>query len=228
LEVIVVGNRKAAGLPLINTPFRPEMAFPKKASMTPSTLLSRAFYERPPDIVAREMLGKLVVRHYRKIPLMGRITEIEAYLGKEDQASHAYRAKSVFNAVLFGPAGYTDVYLIYGLHYCLNVSCHLADQAGGVLIRALQPIKGISTMARLRKIPANSPAHMMSGGPGRVCQALGITRANAHGLDVTSHSSAIQILHDGWSPPSVLVTKRIGIRKAVDLPLRFLATDEQV
>lgn len=223
----MVGNRKAAGLPSINTPFRPEVALPKKASMTPSTPLSRAFYERPTDIVAREMLGKLVVRDYRRIPLVGRITEVEAYLGKEDRASHAYRAKSAFNAVLFGPAGYTDVYLIYGLHSCMNVSCHPPGQPGGVLIRALRPIAGISTMARLRKIPANATANMMSGGPGRVCQALGITRANGHGLDITSHSSAIQILDDGWVPPGVLVTKRIGIRKAVDLPLRFLATDEQ-
>jgi len=189
-------------------------------------LLSQAFYERHPSIVAPEMLGKLLVRHYRRIPLIGRITEVEAYLGKEDEASHAYRAESAFNAVLFGPAGYTDVYLIYGLHHCLNVSCHPAGQSGGVLIRAFQPIAGIPTMARLRKLRANAPFRMISGGPGRVCQALGVTRANGHGLDVTSHSSAIQILDDGSSPSSIHVTKRIGIRKAVDLPLRFLVTKQ--
>jgi len=83
-------------------------------------------------------------------------------------------------------------------------------------------------MARLRKVPANAPAHRISGGPGRVCQALGITRLNAHGLDVASHSSAIQIVDDGWGPPGIHVTKRIEIRKYVDLPLRFLVTDEEV
>jgi DNA-3-methyladenine glycosylase len=174
------------------------------------------------------MLGKLVVRRYRRVPLIGRITEVEAYLGIEDQASHASRVKSAFNAVLFGPAGYTDVYLIYGLHHCMNVSCHLAGETGGVLIRALQPIEGLATMARLRAISANALAHRISGGPGRVCQALGVTRANGHGLDVTSHSSAIQIVDDGWSPSGIRVTKRIGIRKSVELPLRFLVADEEV
>ena len=196
--------------------------------MTSSTLLPRAFYERHPSVVAPELLGKLLVRHYRRVPLIGRITEVEAYLGVEDQASHASRVKSAFNAVLFGPSGYTDVYLIYGLHHCMNVSCHAAGQSGGVLIRAFQPIAGLATMARLRKLTANAPSHRISGGPGRVCQALGITRANGHGLDVTSHSSAIQIVEDSWNPPGIRVTKRIGIRKSIDLPLRFLIADEDV
>ena len=196
--------------------------------MTSSTLLPRAFYERHPSVVAPELLGKLLVRHYRRVPLIGRITEVEAYLGVEDQASHASRVKSAFNAVLFGPSGYTDVYLIYGLHHCMNVSCHAAGQSGGVLIRAFQPIAGLATMARLRKLTANAPSHRISGGPGRVCQALGITRANGHGLDVTSHSSAIQIVEDSRVPPGFRVTKRIGIRKSIDLPLRFLIADGEV
>lgn len=196
--------------------------------MTSSTLLPRAFYKRHPSVVAPDMLGKLLVRRYRRVLLIGRITEVEAYLGVEDLASHASRVRSAFNAVLFGPPGYTDVYLIYGLHHCLNVSSHPTGRSGGVLIRALQPIAGVSTMAKLRNVPANAPSHKISGGPGRVCQALGITRANGHGLDVTSHSSKIQIVDDGWSPPSIRVTKRVGIRKSVDLPLRFLVTDEEV
>lgn len=196
--------------------------------MASSTLLPRAFYERHPSVVAPELLGKLLVRHYRRVALIGRITEVEAYLGGEDEASHASRVKSAFNAVLFGPSGYTDVYLIYGVHHCLNVSCHPADQAGGVLIRAFQPVAGAATMARLRKLTANAPSRRISGGPGRVCQALDITRANGHGLDVTSHSSAIQIVEDSWVPPGFRVTKRIGIRKSIDLPLRFLIADEEV
>jgi DNA-3-methyladenine glycosylase len=174
------------------------------------------------------MLGKLVVRSYRGTTLIGRITEVEAYLGEEDQASHAYRVKSAFNAVLFGPAGYTDVYLIYGIHHCLNVSCHSEGRSGGVLIRALQPVAGTSTMAKLRKMAADSPSHRMTGGPGRVCQALGITRANGHGLDVTSHSAAIQIHEDGSNPTGILVTERVGIHRSVNLPLRFVVEDEEV
>ena len=83
-------------------------------------------------------------------------------------------------------------------------------------------------MARLRKVPANALAHRISDSPGRVCQALSITHLNAPALDVASHSSAIQIVDDGWSPPSIRVTKRIEIRKSVDLPLRFLVADKEV
>ena len=146
----------------------------------------------------------------------------------EDEASHATRVKSAFNAVLFGPSGYTDVYLIYGLHHCLNVSCHPAGQSGGVLIRALQPVAGFRRWRDFARYRRMHRLRRISGGPGRVCQALGITRANAHGLDVTSHSSAIQIVDDSWIPPGIRVTKRIGIRKSVDLPLRFLIADEEV
>jgi DNA-3-methyladenine glycosylase len=154
---------------------------------------------------------------------VGRIIECEAYLGADDPASHAYVGKSPFNAVLFGPAGYSDVYLIYGLHYCINVSCLPNGQPGGVLIRALEPLEGIATMTKLRRLPAGSTAKLLTGGPGRLCQALGITRAKDHGVDVTRSSSDLQILNDGYRPEHIRVTPRIGIRKAADLPLRFLA-----
>ncbi len=185
-------------------------------------LLPRTFYEREPDVVARKMLGKILNRQYRGRWLAGRIIETEAYLGELDPASHAHRGKSPFNAVLFGPAGFTDVYMIYGVHYCVNVSCLPDGQPGGILIRALHPTEGVSTMARLRGLSETASSRSLAGGPGRVCQALGITRANDHNLDVTSKSSAIQISDDGYCPGEILVTKRIGISKAVDLPLRFL------
>ncbi|WP_254061545.1 DNA-3-methyladenine glycosylase [Granulicella sp. L60] len=186
------------------------------------TLLPRTFYEGEPAVVAKGLVGKLLVRRYKGRSLVGRILETEAYLGKRDPASHTYRGKSAHNSVLFGPPGFTYVYFIYGLHYCLNVSSLPDGQAGGVLIRAFEPIDGVAAMARMRCVAINAGAHTIAGGPGKVCQALNITRVNGHGLDVTSSSSKIQIQDDGFEPNEILVTKRIGITKAVDLPLRFL------
>jgi DNA-3-methyladenine glycosylase len=186
------------------------------------TILPRSFYERSPEIVARALLGKLIGRRLASQRLIGRITETEAYLGEADPASHAYRGQSLRNAVLFGPAGRTYVYLIYGLHYCLNFSCHLVGRAGGVLIRALEPIEGVETMAKHRGLPKSSSARQLTGGPGRLCQAFQITRSRDEDVDVTRRSSPIHVIDDGQSSGKVVVTARIGLSKAVDLPLRFV------
>jgi DNA-3-methyladenine glycosylase len=127
-----------------------------------SKLLLRKFYDRPPDEVARALLGKILVHDRHGERLAGRITEAEAYLGLSDPASHAFTGLSGYNAVLFGRPGYADVYLIYGLHYCLNVSCLPDGQAGGVLIRAVDPMEGIATMARLRGLPEDASAKSLT------------------------------------------------------------------
>ena len=191
-----------------------------------SMLLLRKFYERSPDVVARALLGKVLAHDRHGERLAGRITETEAYLGLSDPASHAFTGLSSYNAVLFGPAGYADVYLIYGLHYCLNVSCLPDGEAGGVLIRALYPMEGIATMAKLRGLPKNASAKSLTGGPGRLCQAFGINRAMHHGIDVTLPASTLRIVDDGHRPKEVEITTRIGIRKAADQPLRFLVIDK--
>lgn len=196
----------------------------KRAFGKPS-VLPRSFYIRSPEVVARELLGKLLVVHRDGERLAGRIVEMEAYLGLADPASHAYGGRTAWNDALFGPPGFTDVYLIYGMHYCLNFSCLPDGDPGGVLVRALVPVEGIATMAKLRKLPVNSPAKALAGGPGKLCQALGITRALHHNLDVTRRDSVIQVIDDGCLPETIEVTPRIGIRKAVDLPLRFLTKD---
>jgi DNA-3-methyladenine glycosylase len=188
----------------------------------PLKLLPRAFYSRSPEIVARALLGKLLIRTLHGERLTGRIIEVEAYLGPTDPASHTARGLTPTNAVLFGPSGHAYVYFIYGMYYCLNVSCHLEGKPGGVLIRALDPIEGLDTMARLRGLPAHAKPKLLTGGPGRLCQAFGITRKTDNGIDVTSADSSIQIADDGTSPGKIQVTPRIGIRKAVDMPLRFL------
>jgi len=189
---------------------------------SPRKLLPRSFYLHSPEIVARNLLGKLIVRRLGRKRLIGRITEIEAYLGFDDPASHSFIGKTARNAVLFGPPGFAYIYFIYGMHYCLNFSCSPDGNPGGVLIRALDPIAGLETMARLRGYATVPKPSLLTSGPGRLCQALGITRANTNGLDVTSADSPLQVVDDGYRPPTILTTPRIGISKAADRPLRFL------
>ena len=168
---------------------------------SPPKLLPRTFYSRSPEIVARALLGKLLIRDLHGERLTGRITEVEAYLGLTDPASHAYRGLTPNNSLLFGPPGRTHVYFIYGMYYCLNASAHLPGEAGGVLIRAIAPIDGIETMAHLRHLSPNAKPKLLTGGPGRLCQALDITRKNSNDLDLTSPDSPIQIADDGTIPP---------------------------
>ena len=189
------------------------------------TLLPRSFYLDSPEVVARNLLGKLITRDLNGERLTGRITEIEAYLGLADPASHSFIGKTARNAVLFGPPGFSYVYFIYGMHYCLNFSCEPEGEPGGVLIRALQPIAGLETMSRLRGLSAPIKPKLLCSGPGRLCQAMGITLTE-NGLDVTRAKSPLRVLDDGFHPTSISVTPRIGISKAVDMPLRFLATGD--
>jgi DNA-3-methyladenine glycosylase len=191
------------------------------------TLLPRSFYLDSPDIVARNLLGKLITRNLNGERLTGRITEIEAYLGLSDPASHSFIGKTARNAVLFGPPGFSYVYFIYGMHYCLNFSCQPEGEPGGVLIRALQPVAGLDTMARLRGLASPVKPKLLCSGPGRLCEALGITLAE-NGLDVTRAKSPLRVLDDGFRPTSITATPRIGISKAVDLPLRFLMTAQDL
>jgi DNA-3-methyladenine glycosylase len=188
-------------------------------------LLPRRFYLDSPDIVGRKLLGKLITRRIDGHRVTGRIVELEAYLGLDDPAAHSYNGKTARNAVLFGPPGFAYVYFIYGMYYCLNVSCQPDGHAGGILIRALEPVEGLDTMARLRKLPSSARPQLLTSGPGRLCQALDITRAAHNGLDVTSRTSVLQILDDGFEPAMIRSTPRIGIRKAVEQPLRFVIED---
>ena len=198
---------------------RAERAEAAKQRVAAGKLLPRSFYSGAPDGVACSLLGKVLARRLDGEWLTGRIVETEAYFGKDDPAAHAFAGKTDRNAVLFGPPGHAYVYFIYGMHWCLNVSCEPDGQAGCVLIRAMQPLTGIETMARLRGI-ANRK--MLASGPGRLCQAMAITRAGQNGADVTDDESELQIWDDGYKPMRVRVTPRIGIKKAMDRPHRYL------
>src|SRR5271167_1790855 len=119
-------------------------------SLARATLLTAEFFNRDPRRVARALLGKLLVRRTRSGIRAGRIVETEAYLGQGDAAAHAAAGRTARNSVLFGPPGHAYVYLIYGSHYCLNISCMPKGEAGGILIRALEPIAGMEAMATAR------------------------------------------------------------------------------
>src|SRR6185312_3836337 len=185
-------------------------------------VLSRNFYNRDPRSVGPDLLGKILVRRDGRKLLTGRIVEVEAYLGAEDAAAHASIGKTARNAVLFGPPGFAYVYFIYGSHYCLNVSCFPDGIPGGILFRAVEPIQGMDAMFKLRGIIESSDLRRLTRGPGRLAAAFGITRERDNGKDLTSSRSDIYIADDGEPPPEVLITKRIGITKAADMPLRYI------
>ena len=188
--------------------------------------LPRSFFARDPRRVARELLGRVIVRRRNGKRLAGRIVEVEAYLGARDPAAHAHRGLTARNRVLFGPPGHAYVYFIYGNHYCLNVSCQPEGQAGCVLIRALEPLAGLEQMAGARKVELAAGGarklRALTSGPGRLCQALGITRARDNDRDLVEPGSGLWISDDGFRPARIRTTARIGIRKAAERRLRYV------
>ena len=216
------GKREAAPPPL------PPMPIPVTAAkLRAAPRLSREFFNRDAVTVARELLGKLLVRREGRSLLAGRIVEDEAYLGQQDPAAHAYAGRTARTAVLFGPPGHAYVYFIYGNHYCLNVSCMPEARGEGVLFRAMEPVFGLAAMSRARDLalpasPRPAQLRMVSSGPGRMSEALGITRLRDNDKDFTSPESDLWLADDGFRPERIVATPRIGITKAVERPLRFV------
>jgi len=194
------------------------------------TLLKPSFFNRDPRKVARALLGKLLVRKIPRGILAGRIVETEAYLGENDDAAHAAAGKTARNFVLFGPPGFAYVYFIYGSHYCLNVSCLPDGIAGGVLFRALEPMAGIEEMAAARGIEIRGPDDLkrlswlrqIASGPGRLCEAFGITRERDNAKNLASARSDLRIMEDAYRVRQVAVTPRVGITKSAAHPLRYV------
>ncbi|HEY2363619.1 MAG TPA: DNA-3-methyladenine glycosylase [Candidatus Angelobacter sp.] len=190
-------------------------------------LMRRGFFNRDPRIVARELLGKLIVRREGRKQLAGRVVEVEAYLGAGDLAAHAAAGNTARNAVLWGPPGHAYVYFIYGVHYCLNISCLPAGEAGCILIRALEPVNGIRKMAEARglsdlDLTSARDLRKLASGPGKLCEALGITRPRDNAKDMLAPKSDLQVMTDGFRVADVAVTQRIGITKSAELPLRYV------
>ena len=197
------------------------------------TLLKPEFFNRDPRKVGRALLGKLLIRKTAHGVLAGRIVETEAYLGKGDDAAHAASGKTARNSVLFGPPGFAYVYFIYGSYFCLNVSCLPDGIPGGVLFRALEPVAGMEEMAEARGMKARgldelgkvSALRQVASGPGRLSEALGVTRTRDNGKCLVDARSDLQIGDDGYRVRRVAVTPRIGIKKSVAYPLRYVIAD---
>lgn len=190
-------------------------------------LLPRKFFDRDPRIVAPDLLGKLIVRQEGRKLISGRIVELEAYLGADDAAAHSAAGRTARNDVLWGPPGHAYVYFIYGVHYCLNISCMPEGEAGGILIRALEPVSGLEAMAAARGLDGLDfdsvrDLSKLASGPGRLSEALRVTRPRDNGKDMVSHDSNLQVRDDGFVPDKIGKTLRVGITKAADMPLRYV------
>jgi DNA-3-methyladenine glycosylase len=176
-------------------------------------ILPRSFYNRPTEEVSRDLLGKILVHGNTA----GIIVETEAYPGRDDLASHSAVGITDRTRVIFGPPGHAYVYLAYGMHECMNIVAKPEGEAGGVLIRALEPVAGIDLM-RIRRPAARSDRDLTSG-PGKLTRALAITRQQ-NGVDITRGDLVVR-MPQHTQPQEIEVTKRIGITKCADLPLRF-------
>ena len=203
------------------------MKIAKSKTLPKLVPLPRAFYNRDPRLVSHDLLGKILVRRQSRRILAGRIVEVEAYLGTDDPAAHSASGRTLRNAVLFGPPGHSYVYFIYGNHFCFNVSCLPDGEAGGVLFRALEPIAGIEEMAVARglEVTPQSPVRdlrKLTSGPGRLAEALDITRERDNEKDLTRSRSDLMIVDDDFRPARITVGPRIGITKAVENPLRYI------
>lgn len=187
-----------------------------------SAVLPSAFYDRPTELVARELLGMILECRTPDGVTSGRIVETEAYIGEHDLACHAAAGRTRRTDPLYGPPGIAYVYFIYGMYWCFNAVTRAAGEPSAVLVRALEPIRGIDLM-RKRRGPRVRREADLSNGPGKLCQALGITDVNnRHPLQ----RPPLVIRHGSEVPrTSVTVTPRIGISQSADWPLRWFVTD---
>ena len=188
--------------------------------------LPRALFAAPTLAVARRLLGQRLVRRLDGELLVGRIVEAEAYGGTDDSTSHAYHGPRGRAKGMFGQVGRAYVYLIYGVHSCLNVVAHPQDAAGAVLIRALAPETGIDRMRTLR---GEAPLHQVARGPGRLCAALLIDRG-LEGVDLCDPASPLY-LAAGLPVPDGAVSagQRVGVRgrpEDMSLPWRLFITGD--
>ncbi len=171
--------------------------------------LPRSFFDRSVHEVAPDLIGATFLFD----GIGGIIVEVEAY-HHTDPAAHSFNGQTVRNAVMFGPPGFAYVYRSYGIHWCMNFVCEKAGSASAILIRAIQPTEGIATMKQRRKL---DDERLLCSGPGRLCEALGITREH-DGLPLDKHPFELRARS---SDCDVIKGVRIGITKAAELPWRY-------
>jgi DNA-3-methyladenine glycosylase len=180
-------------------------------------VLPRSFYARPAEVVAPELLGCVIETETAEGLVSVRLTEVEAYAGEDDAASHAWRGPTPRTAVMFGPPGHVYVYFTYGMHWCANLVCASDGVAAAVLLRAGEVVEG-EGLARLRRGP-KPPARRLASGPANLAKALGLD-GGWHGEDVTRARGRLRV-RDGGARPEIVSGPRIGITRAVEVPWRF-------
>jgi DNA-3-methyladenine glycosylase len=190
-------------------------------SMSHLAPVPRSFYARDSRVVAPELLNKVLVVGSRR----GRIVEVEAYVGAEDPASHAYRGPTARNASMFGAGGHLYVYFTYGMHWCANAVTGPPGIGQAVLLRALAPLAGLEEM-RLARSAAHRD-HELANGPAKLCQAMGIGPEHG-GVDLTRRHAALPWIGDDGvaRPVQPGVSRRVGISVAVDEPWRFFVAGD--
>jgi DNA-3-methyladenine glycosylase len=180
----------------------------------------RRLFEGAPEDVAVALLGCRLVGN----GVVARLVDVEAYGGASDPASHAYRGERVANRSMFGPAGHLYVYLSHGIHSCANVVCGPRGTAAGILLRGAVVLEGVevATQRRGRELPRGR-----LDGPGRLCQGMGITRAN-DGTDLLAPGSVLRLVTGSLSATErVVAARRVGLTKEVDRPWRFFVVDDE-
>jgi DNA-3-methyladenine glycosylase len=182
-----------------------------------------SFFSQDAITVGRGLLGAVIVSSVGGLRTAGRIVEVEAYLGASDPASHAYRfRRHRQNASIYGPPGSWYVYRSYGVHWCANLVTGPPGEGAAVLLRSLEPIEGLDVMRRRR---GRVEDLLLCSGPGRLCQALGITRS----LDGIAMGGSAVVVKPGpeRSPGAEATTARIGISRAAEAPLRFVLRESR-
>ena len=189
---------------------------------TKSQILTRKFYIRPLLTVAKDLLGKVLVKKDGNNVLAARIIEVEAYDGNIDKAAHTYIGKTKRNEVMFNEGGYLYVYFTYGAHFCCNVVTGKKDHGTAVLIRAVEPLLGINKMIENRfgrDLKSEKEIYNLTSGPGKVCKALGINKEH-YGYDLTN-SNIFIVDQPKLKKNMIGISQRIGITKSADFPWRF-------
>lgn len=183
--------------------------------------LPRSFYDRPTELVARDLLGAVLEHRTAHGVTSGRIVETEAYLGEHDLACHAAVGRTARTEPLYGEPGLAYVYFIYGMYWCFNAVTRARGEPSAVLVRAIEPVTGLELMRRRR--PKAHRDVDLTNGPGKLCLALGID-ARGNGASLQLPPLVIRA-GESVSDSNVTVTPRIGITKCADWPLRWFITD---
>lgn len=191
--------------------------------MTSQNKLPRSFYLRATLTVAKDLLGKYFVRKLNNQTLVGKIVEVEAYLGEKDPASHTYRGQTKRNEVMFKEGGHLYVYFTYGMHFCANVVTEKEGIGHAVLLRAIEPVEGIELMRKNRGFSTDKPDKNLTNGPAKLCEAFGIAREE-NGTDLLGNKIFFTA-GESISNNRIMVSRRIGIKRAIEKKWRFYIKD---